>query len=79
MQKSRTEAVPLIPTDGAPAATALRAYSIWTSLPDGLKVVSEKPYRSDILFYDFFVSLFSIMNDDELEACMFQMCGVVFI
>jgi len=28
---------PLIPTDGAPDATAARAYSIWTSLPDGLK------------------------------------------
>lgn len=28
--------LPLIPTEGAPAATADRAYSIWTSLPDGL-------------------------------------------
>lgn len=27
---------PLIPTDNAPAATACRAYSIWTSFPDGL-------------------------------------------
>lgn len=29
--------LPLIPTDGAPAATAARAYSICTSLPEGLK------------------------------------------
>jgi len=28
--------IPLIPTDGAPAATADRAYSICTSLPEGL-------------------------------------------
>ena len=29
--------IPLIPTEGAPAATAANAYSIWTSLPEGLK------------------------------------------
>ena len=29
--------VPFIPTDGAPAATAARAYSIWTSFPEGLQ------------------------------------------
>lgn len=34
----------LIPRDVVPAATALRAYSIWTSLPLGLKVVREKEY-----------------------------------
>ena len=28
---------PLIPTEGAPAATAARAYSICTSFPEGLK------------------------------------------
>ena len=28
--------LPLIPTDGPPAATAASAYSICTSLPDGL-------------------------------------------
>lgn len=27
---------PLIPTDGAPEATAAKAYSIWTSFPEGL-------------------------------------------
>jgi len=27
---------PLIPTDAAPADTAANAYSIWTSLPEGL-------------------------------------------
>jgi len=32
-----TNGKPLIPTDGAPDATAARAYSICTSLPDGLK------------------------------------------
>jgi hypothetical protein len=31
-----------MPSEVLPAATALRAYSIWTSLPDGEKVVSEK-------------------------------------
>jgi len=29
--------LPLMPTEGAPAATACRAYSIWTSLPEGLR------------------------------------------
>ena len=29
----------LIPTEGAPPATAAKAYSIWTSLLDGLNVV----------------------------------------
>jgi len=33
---------PLMPSDVLPAATALSAYSICTSLPDGEKVVSEK-------------------------------------
>lgn len=28
---------PLIPTEGAPAATAAKAYSICTNFPDGLK------------------------------------------
>ena len=28
--------LPLIPTEGPPAATAAKAYSIWTSLPEGL-------------------------------------------
>lgn len=35
---------PLTPSDVLPVATALSAYSICTSLPDGLKVVSEKLY-----------------------------------
>jgi len=34
--------IPLMPSDVLPAATALSAYSICTSLPDGEKVVSEK-------------------------------------
>lgn len=34
----------LIPSEVAPAATALRAYSIWTSFPLGLKVVRENEY-----------------------------------
>ena len=33
---------PLIPRDVLPAATAFRAYSICTSLPDGENVVREK-------------------------------------
>ena len=36
----------MIPTDGAPEATAIRAYSICTSLPEGEKVVREKLYLS---------------------------------
>jgi len=32
----------LIPRDVAPEFTACRAYSIWTSLPDGENVVKEK-------------------------------------
>eukprot|EP00964_Phaeocystis_antarctica_P037971 scaffold21718_cov58-Phaeocystis_antarctica.AAC.6 len=37
------------PRDVLPDATALSAYSIWTSFPDGEKVVSEKEYAdSDI-------------------------------
>jgi len=32
-----TNGKPLIPTDGAPDATAARAYSICTNLPDGLQ------------------------------------------
>lgn len=33
-----THKLPLIPTDGAPAATAAKAYSICTNFPDGLRV-----------------------------------------
>lgn len=38
---------PLMPTEGAPAATAARAYSIWTSLPEGLRGWGKK-----VLHYD---------------------------
>lgn len=31
------DCIPLMPTEGAPAATAARAYSIWTSFPEGLQ------------------------------------------
>ena len=41
----------LIPTLGAPLATAWRAYSICTSFPLGLKVVREKLYLSDAMTY----------------------------
>ena len=34
----------LMPREVAPALTAFSAYSIWTSLPLGLKVVREKEY-----------------------------------
>ena len=30
--------LPFIPTEGPPAATAARAYSIWTSFPEGLEI-----------------------------------------
>ena len=39
-----TPLVALMPKDVAPELTALRAYSIWTSLPLGLNVVREKEY-----------------------------------
>jgi len=32
-----------------PDATALSAYSIWTSFPDGEKVVSEKEYADSAI------------------------------
>lgn len=38
---------PLMPTEGAPAATAARAYSIWTSLPEGLQ--EEKTQQATLL------------------------------
>jgi len=37
----------LMPREVAPALTAFSAYSIWTSLPLGLKVVREKEYCSN--------------------------------
>ena len=39
-----TPSVAVMPSDVAPADTAFSAYSICTSLPLGLKVVSEKEY-----------------------------------
>ena len=39
-----TPLVALMPSEVAPALTALSAYSIWTSLPLGLKVVRENEY-----------------------------------
>lgn len=36
---------PRTPSDVLPACTAARAYSICSSLPDGLKVVREKLYE----------------------------------
>ena len=39
-----TPSVATMPSEVAPAETALSAYSIWTSLPLGLKVVSENEY-----------------------------------
>ena len=46
---STTPVLLLMPIEGAPAATAAIAYSIWTSLPEGEKVVRLKLYRSDML------------------------------
>ena len=39
----------LTPRDVAPEATAASAYSIWTSLPEGLKVVSENEYAESAM------------------------------
>ena len=41
-----TPLVALMPSEVAPASTAFSAYSICTSLPLGLNVVSEKEYCS---------------------------------
>ena len=38
--------LPLIPTEGAPAATAASAYSIWTSLPEGLQEETQFRYHA---------------------------------
>jgi hypothetical protein len=45
-QVGRVGVIPLIPIEVTPALTALRAYSIWTSFPEGEKVVRENEYRS---------------------------------
>lgn len=37
-----------MPMEVTPELTALRAYSIWTSFPEGEKVVRENEYRSAI-------------------------------
>lgn len=37
--------LPLIPTEGAPAATAANAYSICTSFPDGLRREKQFPHN----------------------------------
>ncbi len=41
-REHKRELAPLIPREVLPAATALSAYSICTSFPDGEKVVREK-------------------------------------
>ena len=43
----------LMPMEGAPAATAAIAYSIWTSFPEGEKVVKLKLYLSDIVLHKY--------------------------
>lgn len=40
----------LIPTEGIPPATPAKIYSIWTSLPDGLNVVSKKLESHSAIF-----------------------------
>ncbi|KAH3674654.1 hypothetical protein WICMUC_003200 [Wickerhamomyces mucosus] len=41
--------VALIPNEVTPCLTAFKAYSIWTNLPLGEKVVKEKEYLSAML------------------------------
>ena len=41
-----------MPTDGAPAATACRAYSICTNLPEGLKHTKTSLFFPQNLFLD---------------------------
>lgn len=41
---ARNHNSPLMPKDVVPPATAARACSIWTSFPEGEKVVREKEY-----------------------------------
>lgn len=42
MLSGTTRHLPRMPMEVAPLCTAWRAYSIWTSLPEGLKVVRLK-------------------------------------
>ena len=46
--------LPLMPTDGAPAATAAKAYSICTNFPEGLKnTVSDYCLMSNEEFFSY--------------------------
>lgn len=44
-----TPFVALLPTESVPLATEAKAYSVWTSLPDGLNVVSKRLLRISCL------------------------------
>lgn len=47
--------LPLIPTEVAPAATAAKAYSIWTSFPEGLKKINLTSHekKDEVMFIQF--------------------------
>ena len=49
--------LPLMPTDGAPAATAAKAYSICTNFPEGLKnTVSDYCLMSNEEFFSYIMA-----------------------
>lgn len=50
---------PLMPTDGAPEATAARAYSIWTNFPDGLQGMKQ---NRSLYIVDLSLEQFSFVN-----------------
>lgn len=50
--------LPLIPREVCPEPTAVKACSIWTSLPEGLKVVRENEYwLSPMIWFDLMIYL----------------------
>jgi len=52
-KRVRMNELPLIPREVWPEPTAVKACSIWTSLPEGLKVVRENEYwLSPMIWFD---------------------------
>lgn len=60
------DCIPLMPTEGAPAATAARAYSIWTSLPEGLQ---EETHSTPLLCCKAGGNHFKNMQIKQLLGC----------
>ena len=68
---------PLIPRLVLPCCTAMRAYSIWSSFPVLLKVVSEKLYAESPMALLFSQSPQQIREAQRFkQQCAAQQCGV---